>query len=96
METITAIYFCGISKKWHLDEAKLVQREYVAQAKAVKVGKLWKNKVATSSRISLGSNIGVFLTRDEAVSYSLKVFGRIAFDFDFNIVTYNFVDEVMT
>lgn len=73
MGTSLVVYFCGISGRFHLDYASHIAFDHKLKNE-VKVKGRWYEKVEKRFRIVLGSNIGAFLTEQDAIIYAEKNF----------------------
>lgn len=87
---MTCVYFCNLSKKWHLDKACLRQSEYLSELRAVKFNGGWHDRVEITSRVTLGVNIKTFTSKEHAVEFSSKYEKVIPLDMNYSITIVRF------
>lgn len=81
MESGLVFYYCGLSRRWHLDWA--VRYEYEQDLNQVaRVRGDWQRKVKVLCRVVLGSNECTFPSQADAEAYALNHYGRIALPYE--------------
>jgi hypothetical protein len=62
-------YYCGISKKWHLDHCHMKKITFVEHT-AVRVKRSWQDKYREVYFVELEDNIKTFSSEKEAIIWS--------------------------